>query len=145
MTEKKIYKKRSRKWVGGRPTKMTLETIKKLEEAFSLDCTVDEACFYAWISHVTYHAFINKNKEYLNRFKALKNRPVLLARQSVVKNMQADWNLALKYLERKRKDEFSPRQEVTWEDGWPVQVAQLTEKQQEALQALRDARQSSNG
>lgn len=97
---------------GGRPSKMSEEKIKKLEEAFALDCSIGEACFYADISKVTYHNWVNKNPELLNRFDALREKPVLMARQTVVKSLKDNPDMALKYLERKRKAEFSPRIET---------------------------------
>lgn len=88
-------------------------TVKKLEEAFALDCTVSEACFYANISRQSYYDLIKYKPELFDRFEWLRNKPVLLARQEVVKWMRSNPDLALKYLERKRKDEFSTKQE-TW-------------------------------
>ena len=113
-TKKKTTKKRTtkKKWKVWRPTKLTPETVKKIEEAFSLDCTVSEACFYAWISRETYYTFIKKYPEYADRFEALRNKPVLLARQELVKGMKWNPEMALKYLERKRKNEFSLKQEI---------------------------------
>jgi hypothetical protein len=55
--------KKSRALVGGRPTVMTEEVMRKLEEAFSLDCTDEEACAYAGIGERTYdHKAAGKNK-----------------------------------------------------------------------------------
>lgn len=41
----------------------------------------------------------------------------MLARKSVVQGLPKDRDLALKFLERKKKDEFSLRQEMTGKDG----------------------------
>jgi len=101
-----------------RPSEMTPEKVKKLEEAFALDCTIEEACFFADISKPTYYSRIEKKPELLIRFEALRQNPVLLARQSVIKNMQKNGELALKYLERKKKNEFTPKTEV--EHWWNV-------------------------
>lgn len=38
----------------GRPTKMTPESVKKIEEVFAMDGSVGEACLFAGISQVTY-------------------------------------------------------------------------------------------
>jgi hypothetical protein len=38
---------KKQKDVGGRPSKLSPEVVKKLEEAFSLDATVEECVFYA--------------------------------------------------------------------------------------------------
>lgn len=101
-----------------RPVEMTPEKIKKLEEAFAMDCSLWEACFYAEISKQTYYNRIERKPELLERFEALREKPVLLARQSVIKNMQNNGELALKYLERKKKNEFTPKTEV--EHWWNV-------------------------
>ena len=50
--------------------------------------------------------------ELLDRLETLRNRPVLLARTTVITAIEKDAELALKYLERKVKGEFSPRQET---------------------------------
>ena len=98
-------------WKAGRPLEMTEEKVKKLEEAFALDCSVGEALFYANISKQTYYNWIERKPELLTRFEALRNRPVLLARQEVIKWMKDNPELALKYLERKKKNEFSLKTE----------------------------------
>ncbi len=93
------------------------DIIRKLEQAFALDCTIEEACLYAGIGKSTYYDNLPKNKGLAERFEALRNTPVLKARQSVIKSFDSDPNLALKYLERKRRAEFSVRQELTGADG----------------------------
>lgn len=105
-----------RKHPGGRPPKSTPETMKKLEEAFALDATVQEACFYAGISTVTYYDWVKQDPGLANRLDALRNKPVLKARKTVVDSL-GNPDFAFKYLERKRKDEFSPRVENTGKDG----------------------------
>ena len=85
--------------------------IQKLEEAFAFDATVLEACFYADISSSFYYNLLEEKPELVERFATLRQRPVLLARQTVVRNLSTDPDLALKYLERKKKGEFSTRNE----------------------------------
>ena len=107
----------------GRPQEWGEETVKKLEEVFSLDGTVSEACFYAGISRQLYYTYVKEDapegspeRELFDRFEALRERPVLKARQTIVKNLDnpqyATW-----YVERKRKNEFSSRNELTGKDG----------------------------
>ena len=111
VTNKKIEEiDDSKKW------KFTETTIKKLEEAFSFDSSVEEACFYANISKPTYYGWIKNNKELAERFNALRQKPILLARQTVVNRLGDSYGNAMDYLSRKRKDEFSTRQEVKKED-----------------------------
>ncbi len=97
--------------MAGRPTKMTEATVAKLEEAFSLGCTDLEACLFADIDKATLYRYQEKNPSFCDRKELLKENPILIARKSVIQGMEEDSNLALKYLERKKKDEFSIKQE----------------------------------
>lgn len=112
-----MTKRKSNPWKGGRPSEMSEEKVKKLEEAFALDCSVWEACFYADITKTTYYNRLEKNPQLVDRFNALREKPVLMARQSVVKSLKENPEMALKYLERKRKKEFSLRTEIWQEEG----------------------------
>jgi hypothetical protein len=100
----------------GRPTVMTPETVKKLEEAFALGCSDGEACFYADITKKTLYNYQDANPEFIHRKAALKERPVLLARQELIKGLTGNPELALKYLERKRRKEFALRSDITTDD-----------------------------
>ncbi len=100
----------------GRPTVMTDVVIGKLEEIFALDGTVKEACFYAGINPDTYYTFVKDNPKYSDRFNALRETPFLAARRTIVNSLKNPDN-AFKYMERKKKDEFSVRIENTGKDG----------------------------
>jgi tRNA G18 (ribose-2'-O)-methylase SpoU len=89
-----------------RPTIMTPEVIAKLEEAFAWGCTDVEAALWADIAVQTLYLYQEKNPEFIERKKALKEKPILLARKSVIKQLQRDGKLAMDYLARKKKDEF---------------------------------------
>lgn len=95
----------------GRPTVMTEELINKLETVFALGGTDKEACFYAGISHQTLYDYQALHPEFVERKEALKQQPILKARQTVVTALNqpqhAQWFLA-----RKAKDEFSERVET---------------------------------
>jgi len=95
-----------------KPIKMTESVVKKLEEVFALDGSVEEACYYANISRQSYYNWIKSFPDMLERFDSLRQRPFLKARQTVVKSLDNP-EMALKYLERKKKDEFSTRQDIT--------------------------------
>lgn len=99
-----------------------LEKKTKLEQAFAIGCTDEEACSYAEISpDQLYYYENNIDKEFRVRKQELKQKPILKAKQTIVKNLDnpehAKW-----YLERKKKDEFSQRQEMTGADGEKLQV-----------------------
>ncbi len=102
--------------------KQTPEVIAKLEYAFSIDSTVIEACFFADISETTYHRWCSENEQLRERFKALKSKQVLRARQTICDNLD-DVSTAKWYLERKRKDEFSIKIENKYENVRPVTEA----------------------
>lgn len=105
-TGRKNKKGAGRKLFDGKDEKIVLQ---KLREAFSLGCTDEEACLFADISCTALYMYQRKNKKFLKQKELLKNNPILIARQSVVRGMESDSDLALKFLERKKKDEFSPK------------------------------------
>ena len=111
--------------------KMTDERIKKLEEVFALDGSIWEACYYADISTQTYYNWIKQHPELLDKFNRLREKPVLAARQEVVKWVRNNPEFALKYLKNKRSKEFSERQELTgkdWKDVFPTVINVIAPK-----------------
>lgn len=117
----------------GRPTVMTPEVVAKLEQAFAIDATVEEACSYADISRDAFYDYLKKNPDFSDRIGDLRQKPILKARQTIVKSLDnptsAQW-----YLSRKRKNEFAERVEQTGKDGGPIEyedsevVRRLTEQ-----------------
>ena len=122
----KKSKKKTKKIGPKQPWKITHEAIQKLENAFAYDMTDEEACHYANISTSSLYAYQEKNPQFLERKKALKQRPVMKAREELIKKLSSrkvktldkegnvvelvippDSNDLKWYLERKRKDEFS--------------------------------------
>lgn len=126
------------------PTK-TPEVLAKLEQAFALDCTVDEACLYSWIVPSTLYRWYDVDKELRERHDLLRNNPVLLARSTVVqaikgvKNKLGFWEerpnveIAMKYLERKKKNEFSTKVETENLDKVEINVSLNKEELNEAI------------
>lgn len=113
----------------GRPTVFTPETIHKLEEVFALGGSDLEACFYAGISKSALYNYQKDNPDFVERKEALKEQPILKARRSVLKGIDTDPELALKFLERKNKAEFSLRSELTGAEGKPlIVVGEVAEK-----------------
>lgn len=113
-----------KKHAGGRPTDMTPDTINKLEQVFAIGGTDKEACSYADISHQTLYNYQEKYPEFVERKEMLKEKPFIKARQTVVKALDnphdAQW-----YLERKKKQEFSVRSELTGANG--TELSNLTQ------------------
>ena len=107
----------------GRPTVVTQAVLVKLEQAFAMGCTDLEACFYANIGKSTLYNYQQANPDFVERKNILKAKPVLLARQTVMKGIAGheikdengntvkvvvapDPNLAMRYLEKKMHSEF---------------------------------------
>lgn len=112
--EKKKKAAEKSKNKGGRPTSVTPETLAKLEQAFSLGCSDLEACIYADISPSILYRFQENNPEFRERKEMLKQKLVLKARTVVANALEKeDENTAKWYLERKARDEFAAKQEVS--------------------------------
>lgn len=101
---------------------MTPETVNKLEEVFALGGSDLEACFYAGISRQTLYNYQHDHPEFVERKEELKEQPILKARRSVLNGIDTDPELALKFLERRKKSEFAQRTEMTGAEGKPLIV-----------------------
>lgn len=99
----------------GKYTKFDDSTIKKLEEAFAMDCPVTEACLFANISTPTYYSWIKAEPELEKRFNTLREKPFLLARTTVIKGIKENYSNAMDYLKRKKRKEFGDNVDLTSE------------------------------
>lgn len=103
--------------MAGRPTVMTDEVIRKIEEVAALDGSVEEMAYYAGIHRDTIYLHLKTDPEFSDRINALRERPVLKARQTAIAKMNESYSNAMDYLSRKKKLEFSTRQEIGGIDG----------------------------
>lgn len=108
--------------MAGRPTKRTKEIMQKIEEVAALDGSVEEMAYYAGIHRETLYAWMREDEDLSDRLKELRERPILKARQTVIKSLDtpegARW-----YLTRKKKLEFAERIEQTGAEGGPVKIS----------------------
>ncbi|MFA5729687.1 MAG: hypothetical protein WC938_00445 [Candidatus Paceibacterota bacterium] len=118
----------------GRKHKIDKIILRKLEEVFALGGTDEEACLYADIGKSTLYDYQNENPEFSERKHLLKQRPILLARQEVINGLKGNPELALKYLERRKKDEFGLRHEIVATEE--VDILRLSYEQR--LKRLRE-------
>ncbi len=116
---------------GGRPTKRAAinkkiseamregnaEKVSKLKDAAALDASVGEMCYYAGISESTYFRWMKENPELQEEITRLRNKPVLKARQEVIKGLDNNPQFALAYLSKKRSSEFSEKSKVEHSGG----------------------------
>ncbi len=84
---------------------MTPEVIQKLELAFSMGANQREACIHAGIREQTYSSWKMAKPELSENMERLRSKPALLAKFTLLRGLEADPNLALRYLER-TSDEF---------------------------------------
>lgn len=110
---KASYKNVGRKMFDGKSE----EKVKtQLEEAFAIGCTDIEACAYADISTKTLYRYEEKHPEFRERKLTLKEKPALLARKTIVNNLD-NIDTAFKYMERKKKAEFAPHSTMIVDEG----------------------------
>ena len=105
----------------GRPTKLTPETIDKLRTAFLMGCSDVEACLFADISKTALYNYQQKHPEFVDKKEQWKEQLALKARIVIADALNnKDENTAKWYLERKKKNEFGTRTEITGADGEPL-------------------------
>lgn len=105
----------------GKPTVMTPETLTKLAIAFARGASDVEACFFAGIGKTTLYNYQNAHPEYVEHKEALKDSLIFKARGVIEDAItDGDKDMAKWYLERKKKAEFTTRQEVTGAEGKPL-------------------------
>lgn len=92
--------------------------LVKLETAYRVGASNEEACSEADITvDQLYYYQKEVNPQFRVKKKAWKQMPTMIARHSVVGALKRNPDLAFRYLERRRKDEFSQRSELTGKDG----------------------------
>lgn len=108
----------------GRPTKLTDEVVKKLEETASIGASIEEACYYAGISRETYYKWLRKNPALSDRLSELRQRLPLKARQNIVGRIEAgDIELSQWLLVRAKPEEFNPKMKV--EHSGAIQMSEV--------------------
>jgi hypothetical protein len=118
---------------GGRPTLMTESTIAKLKQGFAQGFSIDNACIWADISPNTYYDYCKINPKFSQYCKALQKKPLIKSIVVINKALdEGDVSTAKWYAERKGKDEFSLRNEVTGENGDPVRIVYIDKEEREA-------------
>ena len=96
----------------GRPTVFNRETVHKLEQAFAIGCTVEEACSVSGVSRSAYYKKLEDDSYFMDKMERAKLFMTIQARHTVCNAIRrGDVKTSLWYLERKRKDEFGLKAE----------------------------------
>jgi hypothetical protein len=99
------------------PKNLDEDRLALFMEAIEAGAEIYEACVYSKIKSKEYIAHCNANPGWAEEIAKLNILPIVEGRISLRKGVKCSPSLALKYLERKKKDEFSLRQEHTGADG----------------------------
>lgn len=99
----------------GRRTVMTEKVKARIIEALKLGMPVVKAAKYAGINPDTYYEHVKKDPAFSEETTTAFFYVNKIARDSLVRHMPDNPNLALAYLERKEKDEFSLKQTIEHE------------------------------
>ena len=102
---------------GGDRTCFTPEVADKLRQAFEIAASDLEACRFAGISAEALYNHQRKYPEFVKYKEWLKETPDLAARNVVARAAQTSLGAAQWWLERRKKAEFSTRNEVTGANG----------------------------
>ena len=109
---------------GGRPTVMTDEIVGKLEYGFMKGLNVTECCHYADISRTAFYDYLEKHPEFTDRIESLRSNPSTRAKLNVVEAIEhGDTGLSVWWLERRNKDEFSTKQEVSADVKGDIEIS----------------------
>ena len=123
-----------KKHAGGRPTLMTKETLKKLDECFLSDLSDRQACYIVDIEPQTLYNYQKKHPEYVERKATLKQMVKAKAKMVIAKNINSnDINTAKWYAEHKMQSEFSTKQEIA-NTGTITQIVVASTNDKEALE-----------
>lgn len=116
----------------GRPSVMTPKTLKKLKEAFLMGYSDREACIYAEIAPSTLYKYQEENPEFSEQKEQYKRNPVLKAKRTIFKNLK-DVKIAKWYLERKAKNEFGARTELSAGQPQNTNFQPISKEEKEAV------------
>lgn len=105
--------------LGGRPLECTEDVIAKLEYAFRDGAHIYEACAMADIAPSTYYRWLKTIEGFETRMDVAKDYVTEIAQAVVARSItkKKDPETAKWWLERRKKDKFSTRSEITGKDG----------------------------
>jgi hypothetical protein len=97
---------------------MTEEAIQRFEQLFRDGAHALEACEEVGISRQTYYEHLKSNKDFSDRMEAAREYVTEIALAVVSKRIKrGDTETSKWWLERRAKDKFSTRNELTGADG----------------------------
>lgn len=126
----------------GRPTVFDRDTVRKLEQAFAIGCTVEEACSVSGVSRSAYYKRLEDDQSFMDKIERARLYMVIQARHTVAQAViHGDIKTSMWYLERKCRDEFG-RTDFAYIQ--PEPLADLTDEELHSL-AIRTVRIGKTG
>jgi len=102
----------------GRPEAITPDKVKEFKTAFSNGLTIDQACIFTKISKQTYYNHSERHPSFVDEMNAVRKSVDIKAKMNIVNKIKEGDDISSKWwLERKCKEEFSLRNELTAKDG----------------------------
>lgn len=89
-----------------RTTKLTPDTIRKLEEAAGVRLNVSESCAYAGISRDTYYDWMKRVTGLSDRLDDLRENPIIRAKRRIISQLDNDTNVSFRFLEKEKPEEY---------------------------------------
>jgi hypothetical protein len=97
----------------GRPPKVTTKIKDKLEKAFAMSFTDEEARLYADLAMSTFYDYCRNNPEFSEKKETLKKKPNIKAKMNILESLNnGDVKDSQWWLERKSKGEFGTKTET---------------------------------
>lgn len=96
----------------GSNTKLTDENRVKIKEAAAIGASAEEMAYFCNVSKQTIYNWFKGDPDLFDEIERLREKPVLKARQTIVKSLDNP-QVALEYLKRKKRKEFGDSQDIT--------------------------------
>lgn len=104
------------------------EIIKSLKPFLKLEYDLKKACNLAGAPYATVHNWVKKDNALLIKIQSWQNTVITKSRKNLSKAInKGDTELSKWWLERRDKDNFSSRKEVSGANGGPLQVDYVEE------------------
>lgn len=121
---------RTNRKISAAKQKVNAEVLSLLREAFAIDATIEEACFFAGISDSTYYRYRERNPEVCSGLERLRLTPILTARKTI-SNSLTQSDSARWFIERKRSDEFATKSKTEHSGRIQTEEVTITEEMRE--------------
>lgn len=113
-----------------------MRKVERLIEAYKIQCTDEEASAYAGISIAQLRYFRENHDDFYQVKEACLSINFMKARQSISNNL-SNPEFALKFMERKKKEEFGLRKELIGVNGGPIETLDYEEKLRLAREQIK--------